>query len=90
MMEIVAEIIDRLVLVITTTATVLVSYQVLLLIVGAFGKARVWPETEERSSYAILIPARNEEGVIANLVESIKKQNYPQDKVTVFVIADDC
>jgi len=37
-----------------------------------------------------LIPAHNEEKVIANLVESLKKQNYPKDKFDIFVIADNC
>lgn len=40
--------------------------------------------------YAVLISARNEEPVIKNLIDSIKKQNYPQDKIDIFVVADNC
>lgn len=40
--------------------------------------------------YAVLISARNEEAVIAKLIESIKNQNYPQELVTIFVVADNC
>ncbi len=40
--------------------------------------------------YAIVIAARNEESVIGNLLDSIKKQDYPQDLLTVFVVADNC
>lgn len=40
--------------------------------------------------FAVLISARNEETVIANLIDSIKKQDYPAELVTVFVVADNC
>lgn len=40
--------------------------------------------------YAILIAARNEEAVIGHLLDSIQAQTYPQDKITVFVLADNC
>ena len=37
-----------------------------------------------------IIPAHNEESVIANLVESLKKQNYPKELFDIYVIADNC
>lgn len=40
--------------------------------------------------YAVLIAARNEETVIAQLIESIRSQDYPSDRVTIFVAADNC
>jgi len=40
--------------------------------------------------FMALIPAHNEEKVIVNLIESLKKQNYPKDKLDIFVIADNC
>ncbi len=40
--------------------------------------------------YAVLISARNEEAVIGNLIHSIKVQNYPQELIDVFVVADNC
>ncbi len=40
--------------------------------------------------FMALIPAHNEEKVIANLVDSLKKQNYPKDKLDIYVIADNC
>ncbi len=39
---------------------------------------------------AVLICARNEETVIAGLIESLKAQTYPSGRVTVFVMADNC
>ncbi|SCW52433.1 Glycosyltransferase, catalytic subunit of cellulose synthase and poly-beta-1,6-N-acetylglucosamine synthase [Ruminococcaceae bacterium YRB3002] len=42
------------------------------------------------SEYAVLICARNESEVIGDLIDSIRLQSYPGDKVTVFVMADNC
>lgn len=40
--------------------------------------------------YAVLVSARNEETVIGYLLDSIRRQDYPSDLVTVFVAADNC
>ena len=40
--------------------------------------------------FMAIIPAHNEEAVIGNLVESLKAQDYPQDKYDIYVIADNC
>ena len=40
--------------------------------------------------YAVLISARNEEAVIGQLLESIKRQSYDGGLVTTFVVADNC
>ena len=37
-----------------------------------------------------LIAARNEEAVIAQLIESIKHQDYPAELIDTFVVADNC
>ncbi|MCQ2795586.1 MAG: glycosyltransferase family 2 protein [Bacilli bacterium] len=58
-------------------------------IVGIF-KRKKFPHTNQINRYAIIIPARNEELVIKDLIESIRKNNYPQDKISIFVIAHNC
>lgn len=40
--------------------------------------------------YAVIIAARNEELVIGQLIQSIKKQNYPEELIDIFVVADNC
>ena len=40
--------------------------------------------------YAVLIAARNEENVIAGLLDSLAAQTYDMSLVTVFVAADNC
>ncbi len=58
-------------------------------IVGIFA-TRKFKTTQKFNKYAVLIAARNEETVIGNLIDSIKKQDYPSELVTVFVVADNC
>lgn len=41
-------------------------------------------------NYAILISARNEASVIGYLLETLNRQTYPSDLMTVFVVADNC
>ena len=40
--------------------------------------------------FMAIIPAHNEESVVANLVESLKKQEYPKELIDIYVIADNC
>ena len=47
-------------------------------------------KSKKNHKYAVLIAARNEEIVIGNLLKSIREQDYPQDLIDIFVIADNC
>ena len=45
---------------------------------------------EKENRFMAIIPAHNEAAVVANLVESLKKQNYPRELYDIYVIADNC
>lgn len=53
-------------------------------------KKRQIKSYEAKSKFRILIACRNEENVIANLLHSIKHQNYPKDLYEVCVIPNNC
>ncbi len=55
-----------------------------------FFATRQFPKAKKQHKYAIMIAARNEAVVIANLIESINSQDYPSELITVFVVADNC
>lgn len=66
-------------------------YQIGYLFVGLIHKRRA----EQRAAaklhrYAAVISARNEAGVIGELIESLKRQNYPQELLDIYVVADNC
>jgi cellulose synthase/poly-beta-1,6-N-acetylglucosamine synthase-like glycosyltransferase len=62
---------------------------VIFAFIGLFTR-KTFPKTDKKLKYGIIIPARNEETVVCNLIESIYKCNYPQEKLHVFVIAHNC
>lgn len=68
---------------------VIVLHRVFYFAVGMFFTRKFKP-AEKKHKYGIVIPARNEENVIGNLLDSINKQDYPKELLTVFVIADNC
>lgn len=66
-------------------------YQVVYLTVGLFTRKRAaksGPAALHR--YAVLISARNEEEVIGELIDSLKAQNYPDQLLDIYVVADNC
>ncbi len=42
------------------------------------------------NKFAVMISGRNEEAVIGELVRSLKAQDYPEDLLDIYVIADNC
>ena len=65
-------------------------YQILYIPVPWFRKSKKPNKTNMTNRYAVLICARNEENVIANLIECLKHQTYEQRNLNIFVLADNC
>ena len=75
--------------VISGVFALIVIHFVVFAIVGLFAKKK-FPHTDTKLRYGIVVSARNEESVVGNLIDSIRKNNYPQDKLDIFVIAHNC
>ena len=67
----------------------MVAYMFLYVAIGLFKKKK-FKEAKKEHTYAFLIAGRNEEKVIGQLIDSIKKNNYDQSKLKIFVCADNC
>lgn len=65
-------------------------YQVVYCFIPFIKKTQIKAAVKKNNRYAFLIAGRNEENVIGQLIKSIKEQDYPQDKLEVFVVADNC
>lgn len=83
-------------LILQTISTVLIiitsicyAYQFVYLFIPLLSKKRI-TKSDKLNRYAVLIPARNEEKVLPNLIESIHLQDYPAELITIYVIADNC
>ena len=56
-------------------------------IIGLF-PSKKFPDAKKEHKYAILIPARNESGVIEDLLNSIKNQDYDHNLIKTFLIIE--
>ncbi|MDR1917618.1 MAG: glycosyltransferase [Christensenellaceae bacterium] len=59
-------------------------------VIAFFCNGKKFKPTKNKYRYAILVCARNEEKVIGQLIDSIKKQDYPKELITTFVVAHNC
>ena len=75
---------------ITFLIGIFVAYRFIYMMLGLFGKSRKYPDSEPDKKYCFLIPARNEELVIENIIDTIRSMDYPQELVDILVVADNC
>lgn len=65
-------------------------YQIIVSICSLI-KLKDKPILEEKENrFMAIIPAHNEAKVVANLIESLKNQDYPKELYDIYVIADNC
>ncbi len=70
-------------------------HQVAIALIGLYPSRTLRRISHDRSlpaktRFAVIIPARNEEAVLAGLLDSLNKQVYPRELFDVLVIADNC
>ncbi len=75
--------------VVSSVLSAMLIYKTVYFLIGIFFTRKFKP-AKKKHKYAIVIAARNEEAVIGNLLDSIKKQDYPSELLTTFVVADNC
>lgn len=46
--------------------------------------------SDKQHKFGVIVSARNEEAVIGQLLDSIKRQDYPVDLIKMIVVADNC
>ena len=69
--------------------TLLYLYQGFYVVVGLV--RRRWQDRHQPSRlhrFAVIVSARNEEGVIGELLESLNRQNYPKELLDLYVVPD--
>lgn len=65
-------------------------HQFVYIIVGTLVRFKERYVAKTEHTIGIVIAARNESAVIGNLIASVRACDYPQDKVRIFVVADNC
>ena len=75
---------------VAVAAAVCLYHAFLALVALAGRKPPEKPSSEALHSFAIVIPAHNEEGTIDCALRSCGALDYPKEKFTVYVVADNC
>ena len=70
--------------------TLCYAYQFLYIPIPWFVKKRSSEKPLVYHDFAVLICARNEAAVIGDLLDSLRHQTYPAEKLHLFVMADNC
>lgn len=83
------QVLENIISVISVLFFVCYFYQFVYIAVPFFKKEKKHAKPKN-NSFAVLICARNESEVIADLIESIKKQTYDNALINIFVMADNC
>ncbi len=81
---------DNLQLVVYIAFILAYAYQLIYLFIGLLGKGPQGKQNAALHRYAVMIAARNEQTVIGDLIASLKKQQYPQELIDIYVVADNC
>lgn len=53
-------------------------------------KRRRYPAAAPETRFAVIIPARNEARVVGKLIERLRQQEYPADRIDVYVAVNNC
>ena len=77
-------------LIVVLVLTVCYFNQAFHMILSIFTRKKKYKETDKEYKYGYIISACNEEDVIGDLIDSINNQDYPKDKMMIFVVADNC
>ena len=77
-------------LIVTLLFVLCYAYQLLYFLLPLLKKEKPLPPGRGNHRLAVLICARNEETVIGDLLDCLRNQTYPRDKLRVFVLADGC
>lgn len=65
-------------------------YHVYLSVFGFRKTGRTYAEQSPQTRFLILVPAHNEETVIADMVVNLQKLDYPKELYDFYIIADNC
>ncbi len=78
-------------MVVTGAFSLLFLYQFFYTFYVLFVKEKEIPLiSDKKHKFGVIVSARNEEQVIGQLLDSIKKQDYPAELIKMIVVADNC
>lgn len=69
---------------------IMLVYQLYLTVFGFKKATKDYGDHDPRSRFLVLVPAHNEEKVIADIIDNLNRMDYPRDLYDFYIIADNC
>ncbi len=83
--------IERINFIIALVLSIAYFYQIVYAVVGFVRRKRYRePAAAVLHKYAVVVCARNEQAVIGELLQSLRRQKYPKQLLDLYVVADNC
>ncbi|MBQ8150551.1 MAG: glycosyltransferase family 2 protein [Clostridia bacterium] len=89
-MNIAIGIIEALLAVFSAWLMFLMIYQIVLSFVGFKRKTKDYQDHEPEARFLVLVPAHNEEKVIATMIDNLNRMDYPKELYDFIILADNC
>ena len=83
-------IIEALLAVFSAWLMFLMIYQIVLSFVGFKRKTKDYQDHEPEARFLVLVPAHNEEKVIATMIDNLNRMDYPKELYDFIILADNC
>lgn len=89
-MEIVIAVIEALLGIFSAWLMFLMIYQIVLSFVGFKRKTKDYQDHDPEARFLVLVPAHNEEKVIATMIDNLNRMDYPKELYDFVILADNC
>lgn len=89
-MDIAIAIIEALLAIFSAWLMFLMIYQIVLSFVGFKRNTKDYQDHEPEARFLVLVPAHNEEKVIASMIDNLNRMDYPKELYDFVILADNC
>ena len=89
-MEIVVSVIEGIMLLLSTLISALLVFQLALSLFGFKSKTKDYEDHDPQMRFLVLVPAHNEEAVIADIINNLNSMDYPRELYDFYILADNC
>jgi cellulose synthase/poly-beta-1,6-N-acetylglucosamine synthase-like glycosyltransferase len=76
--------------VMTLWLVLIILYQLYISIFGFKKTTKDYRDHDPKLKYLVLVPAHNEEAVIAGIIENLQAMDYPKELYDFYILADNC
>ena len=89
-MEIIAAVIEAVMGVMSAWLVVMLFYQLCVSFFGFKRNTKNYQDHDPQMRFLVLVPAHNEEAVIADIIDNLEHMEYPRELYDFYILADNC